>query len=386
MSLIFEEIIQNNYLKVVASIVLSTIVTWRAIPIIINICEIRGIKENPIKRSSHSEPTPTFGGIGIFAGTLIGYLIWSFGDEEYLIHKILAGMVILFFLGLKDDLFALAPLKKIGSQIIASSLVVIGGDLRITSFFGILGVHEVPYVVSVIFTIFLFVALINSFNLIDGIDGLAGGIGMISSGAFGLWFALNGYWSIAALSCSLSASLLGFLRYNFSKTSKIFMGDTGSLLVGYLVTIFAVKFVQLNQYYNFSPGENYVSAPVIAVAILCVPIFDTLRVFGLRILKGKSPFTADRLHVHHLLVDNGMSHIKASIALCAGTIVISLFTYYLRIFLNNTTLTVYVLGVFGAYLLIGNYLEIRRFKLKKEEQKKQKRDAALGLQRSINPN
>jgi UDP-N-acetylmuramyl pentapeptide phosphotransferase/UDP-N-acetylglucosamine-1-phosphate transferase len=230
------------------------------------------------------------------------------------------------------------------------------------------------------------VALINSINLIDGIDGLAGGIGMIASGAFGLWFSLNEYWSLACLSLALSASLLGFLRYNFSKTNKIFMGDTGSLIVGYLITIFAVKFVHLNQFYNFSPGDNYVSAPVIAIAILSVPIFDTLRVFSLRTIKRKSPFKADRLHLHHLLVDNGMSHLGASFSLYAFTILISLFTFFLRSFFTNTALSVYVIGVFGIYLLACNSLEIRRFKIKLKELKAKNSDSQLISGSFFNPN
>src|SRR5690606_24051151 len=147
---------------------------------------MRNLLESPVKRSSHISPTPTFGGVGIFAGVTISYMIWNFEDEGFLLHKVFAGLVILFFLGLKDDLYAVAPLKKLGSQIIVSILVVVGGDLRITSFFGIFGIHEVSYFLGVAITILTLVALINAFNLIDGIDGLAGGIGMISSGGLGL--------------------------------------------------------------------------------------------------------------------------------------------------------------------------------------------------------
>jgi UDP-GlcNAc:undecaprenyl-phosphate GlcNAc-1-phosphate transferase len=354
----FEKIINEPIIQIALSMLLSLGITWRAIPVIRQICQLRGLMENPIKRSSHSSPTPTFGGVAIFGGTLIGYMIWNFGDEEFLIHKAIAGLVILFFLGLKDDMFSLVPLKKIASQIVASGLVVIGSDLRITSFFGVFGVHDIPYVVSVVFTIFLFVALINSFNLIDGIDGLSGGIGMIASSGFGLWFFLNGYWSLACLSMSLSASLLGFLRYNYSKDQKIFMGDTGSLIVGYLVTILAVKFVSLGQSYNFSPGDNMVSAPLLAIVLLCVPIFDTLRVFSVRILRGKSPFSADR----NLLVDTGMNHLASSMILYAATIGLTIFTYFLRTFFSNTTLSLYVMSIFGIYLAICKWLEIRRFR------------------------
>jgi UDP-GlcNAc:undecaprenyl-phosphate GlcNAc-1-phosphate transferase len=367
MNFVFESIVNDKVVQILISMAISLGITWSSIPVIINICNISGLMENPIKRSSHDIPTPTFGGVGIFAGTMIGYMLWNFGDEDFLLHKVFAGLVVLFFLGIKDDLYALAPIKKLGSQVLASSLVVIGSDLRITDFFGIFGIQEIPYVWSVLFTIFLFVALINSFNLIDGIDGLAGGIGMISSGGFGLWFILNDYWSLACLSLSLSASLFAFLRYNFSDTSKIFMGDTGSLIVGYIVTILAVKFVQLNVSANYTFNSSMVNAPVIAIVLLGVPIFDTLRVFGLRILKGKSPFKADRLHLHHLMVDNGLSHIATSLSLYFITISLTLFTYYLRTFFTNTQLSIFILGLFVVYLGISNFLELRRFKMHKQK-------------------
>ncbi|NBA87602.1 undecaprenyl/decaprenyl-phosphate alpha-N-acetylglucosaminyl 1-phosphate transferase [Emticicia sp. CRIBPO] len=394
MNLIFENLVADKNLQILISMVFALSITWRSIPVIINICNLKGLMEESIKRSSHETPTPTFGGVAIFAGTLIGYMMWNFQDEGVLLHKVFAGLVILFFLGIKDDLFPLAPIKKLGSQVLVSTLIVVGSDLRITNFFGTFGIYEIPYLVSVLFSIFLFVALINSFNLIDGIDGLSGGIGMISSGGFGLWFILNGHWSLACLSLSLSASLLGFLRYNFSQTNKIFMGDTGSLIVGYIVTILAIQFVQLNVSENFLYNSKFVNAPVLAVVLLCVPIFDTLRVFGLRILKGKSPFKADRLHLHHLMIDNGMTHLSASVSLYITTVVLTLITYYLRQFFTNTELSLFVIGLFGVYLMVSYSLEVRRYRIhkqkitNKDEEVKSNSNGkpALKFQSSINPN
>lgn len=365
MNLIFENLIIDKNFQLLISMIFSLLVTWRSIPVIINICNLKGLMVDPIKRSSHETPTPTFGGVAIFAGTLIGYMIWNFGDEGFLLHKVFLGLVVLFFLGIKDDLFALDALKKLASQVLVAVLVVVGSDLRITSFFGIFGVYELPYLVSILFTIFLFVALINSFNLIDGIDGLSGGIGMIASAGFSLWFALNQHWSLACLGFSLSASLLGFLRYNFSTTNKIFMGDTGSLIVGYLISVLAIQFVQFNVF-NTNANSVYQNAPVIAIVLLCVPIFDTIRVFGLRIIKGKSPFNADRLHLHHLLVDNGFSHIRASFILYFFTLFLTSLTYFLRKYFTNTQLSFTLIALFGLYLLVSYYLEIRRLKNHKQ--------------------
>lgn len=393
MNFIFENLFIEKSYQLVISMVLSFAITWRSIPVIINICNLKGLMVDPIKRSSHETPTPTFGGVAIFASTLIGYMLWNFNDEGFLLHKVFAGLVILFFLGIKDDLFALDALKKLGSQVLVAILVVVGSDLRITSFFGIFGIYELPYIVSAAFTIFLIVALINSFNLIDGVDGLSGGIAMIASAGFALWFALNNEWSLACLGFSMSASLLGFLRYNFSPTNKIFMGDTGSLIVGFVVAVLAIKFVQFNVF-NTNPNSVYRNAPVIAIILLSVPIFDTLRVFGLRIIKGKSPFKADRLHLHHLMVDNGLSHIATSFILYFATISLTTFTYVLRKYFTNTQLSLSLLVLFVGYLLIARQLEIRRLKFYKqritnkevEKNIKANRKPTLKFERSINPN
>ena len=391
MNFIFENLFLEKSYQVSISMILSFLITWRSIPVIINICNLKGLMVDPIKRSSHETPTPTFGGVAIFASTLIGYMLWNFNDEGFLLHKVFAGLVILFFLGIKDDLFALDALKKLGSQVLVAVIVVVGSDLRITSFFGIFGVYELHYIVSILFTIFLIVALINSYNLIDGVDGLSGGIGMIASAGFGLWFALNDEWSLACLGFSLAASLLGFLRYNFSPNNKIFMGDTGSLIVGFIISVLAIKFVDHNVH-NTNPDTVYKNAPVIAIILVCVPIFDTLRVFGLRILKGKSPFKADRLHLHHLMVDNGLSHIATSFILYFATISLTAITYIMRKFYTNTQLSMFLIVLFVAYLLIARNLEVRRLRYHKQKISNKELDnnvskkPKIKFEGSINPN
>jgi UDP-GlcNAc:undecaprenyl-phosphate/decaprenyl-phosphate GlcNAc-1-phosphate transferase len=167
----FESLIPNQNIQILISAIVAMIINLRSIPVIINISGLRGLMDNPIKRSSHKTPTPTFGGVAIFAGTIIGYMIWNFGDEGILLHKVFVGTLILFFLGIKDDLYALSPTKKMIVQVMASAIVVVGSDLRISDLFGIFGISHIPYILSILLTIFVFVAMINAFNLIDGIDG-----------------------------------------------------------------------------------------------------------------------------------------------------------------------------------------------------------------------
>jgi len=363
----FESLIPDKQIQILISAIIAMFISLRSIPVIINISGLRGLMDNPVKRSSHKTPTPTFGGVAIFAGILIGYMIWNFGDEGILIHRVFAGTVILFFLGVKDDLYALSPTKKMIVQVLASAIVVIGSDLRISDLFGIFGISHIPYIISILLTIFIFVAMINSFNLIDGIDGLAGGIAMIASTGFGMWFLINHHYSLACLALCLAGSLVGFLRFNFSQNQKIFMGDTGSLIIGYIITVLAVKFIHLNVMHAWEADISFVSAPIIAVVILIIPIFDTIRVFSIRILRGKSPFKADRLHMHHLLIDNNLSHIQASFTLYITTIIFTVLTYYARSYFTNTELCFFILFLLICYFVTGNFLEVRRLKIKKVE-------------------
>lgn len=363
----FESLIPDKQIQILISAIIAMVISLRSIPVIINISGLRGLMDNPVKRSSHKTPTPTFGGVAIFAGILIGYMIWNFGDEGILIHKVFAGTVILFFLGVKDDLYALSPTKKMIVQVLASAIVVIGSDLRISDLFGIFGISHIPYIISILLTIFIFVAMINSFNLIDGIDGLAGGIAMIASTGFGMWFLVNHHYSLACLALCLAGSLVGFLRFNFSQNQKIFMGDTGSLIIGYIITVLAVKFIHLNVMHAWEADISFVSAPIIAVVILIIPIFDTIRVFSIRILRGKSPFRADRLHMHHLLIDNNLSHMQASFTLYFTTIIFTALTYFARSYFTNTELCFFILFLLICYFVTGNFLEVRRLKIKKVE-------------------
>ncbi|WP_158242783.1 MraY family glycosyltransferase [Siphonobacter sp. BAB-5405] len=337
--------------------------------------------KEPEARSAHSNRTPTLGGIAIFAGTMIGYFLWQPDGETHLHHLAIAGIIILFFTGVKDDILVIAPMKKMLAQIFASALVIIGADLRINDFFGILGIHQIPYLISVLLTVFIFIALTNAINLIDGIDGLAGGIGLIASMIFGSWFLLNAQYPLAILAASLSGSLLGFIRFNFSRTSKIFMGDTGSLILGFVLTLFAVKFIHLN-----TGAGAILDAPILAIVVLVVPIFDTLRVFIIRIMDGRSPFTPDKNHTHHILLAQGLSHFQATCALCGLTISLTGFFLLIRHSITTNQSLLILVGLFIAYNY-ASYLLIRRVgyvdpSLADTAQKKQiKREAKARLKK-----
>lgn len=356
MSNFFINLYHDRLFQVIISAIVACATSITAIPVIIKISRLKNLMADPGERSSHITKTPTLGGVAIFASTLISYFLWENPDEGQLIHLSISAIVILFFLGVKDDILILSPKKKMFVQVAVSALVVILADLRIENLFGIFGINEVPYILSLPLTVFVFIALINAINLIDGIDGLAGGIGMIAGGMFGLWFFLNEHFAMACLAASMSGSLFGFLRFNYSKTSKIFMGDTGSLIVGFLLSMFALKFIQLNIEYRFNPNASF-SAPILAIVVLIVPIFDTLRVFIVRLKDKKSPFIGDRNHLHHILIDSGLSHFQTSVILWTFTLISTILFLLISKTTDNTTSLYILIVLFAIYMWIAHMLK-----------------------------
>ena len=291
---------------------ISFIISAVSIPVIIRVAHLKNLTDDPDDgRKLHKNNTPTLGGIAIFAGALVTfsalYDLHGFNDLRF----ITPALVILFFAGVKDDLLILAPDKKLMVQIICAVLITYLGNLRITSLWGIMGIQEIPFWAGVLITVFLIIGLINAFNLIDGINGLAGTLGLLASLAFGTWFALNDFGSLTILSFSLAGALVGFLIFNYNR-AKIFMGDTGSMAVGFIIAIIAIRFIEANRLQLSTLKYPIINAPAVAFAILAIPLFDMIRVFVLRLSKKRSPFSADRNHIHHYFVDNGFSHAKST--------------------------------------------------------------------------
>ena len=237
--------------------------------------------------------------------------------------------------------------------------------MRISHFYGLFGISEIPYIISVLFTTFIFISVINAINLIDGIDGLAGTVGLLASLTFSYLFYELKLFALSTLSIGLAGSLIGFLRFNWSIKNKIFMGDTGSLILGFLLSFFAVKYIIFNSAYRYNPQLG-VDAPILMIILLIIPLFDTLRMFSIRILAGKSPFKGDRNHLHHLLIDSGLSHFSATLVLVSFNIII-LFTYYFvrQDFSNNQA----ILGLFVVFLIycFSSYLISERINSAKIE-------------------
>ena len=268
--------------------------------------------------------------------------------------SLLSATIILLFLGVKDDLVLMTPKKKLVIQLIAVSMVCVLQDVRITDFHGLLGIGVLPYFVSILFTVFVFVLVINSVNLIDGIDGLAASISILASLAFGIAFFMANNFMMTLLSAVLIGSLLGFLKYNFSDDRKIFMGDCGSLIVGFLLAYQGIKFLNINpenvQFYNSS------NSSILLLAILSYPMFDLLRVFVVRMMQNKSPFVEDKNHIHHRLLRLGLNHKQATFLLFVSNLTLMVITFFTIDLQINISLIVVV--CFGCLLYLLPFLSV----------------------------
>jgi UDP-GlcNAc:undecaprenyl-phosphate/decaprenyl-phosphate GlcNAc-1-phosphate transferase len=257
----------------------------------------------PDLRKAHINPIPTMGGIAVYAGMCAALFLWYHFTADVLTISFFFSLAMLFALGIMDDLKDIAAYYKFAIQFSVALLVTIAG-VRITSFNGLFGLYQLPLLFQYGVTIFAIVGITNAFNLIDGIDGLAGGLGFMSLIALGLFLTLSGQASLALIAFALAGGLLGFLYYNFNP-ARIFMGDTGSLVLGFTIAVLCIRLIQVN---TDSAVPYIANIPVIALSVVLIPVFDTLRVFSLRIGHGKSPFHPDKTHIHHLLTNNGWSH------------------------------------------------------------------------------
>ena len=327
--------------------VLAFSITHATIPAVIRVAREKHLLEEPNGRSSHFEKTPRLGGIAIFASLAIVFLLVAhlYPTTMGPSHLILPPLIILFFIGLKDDILVIDPYKKLAAQLIAASIIIACANIRIGSLFGLFGIYELPYLVSFLLTLFIFVVVVNAYNLIDGIDGLAGSLGIVAALVFGIYFYLVDTGWAVVLSATLIGSLASFLCFNYSEENKMFMGDSGSLIVGFVLAVLAITFIQINEADNPYPILN---APTIAVVILAIPLFDALRVFSQRILAGRNPFRADRNHIHHFMVDNGFSHGRTSMLLAGVSLVLISISFF---WLDQASVAYSFAELTGAFLV-----------------------------------
>jgi UDP-GlcNAc:undecaprenyl-phosphate/decaprenyl-phosphate GlcNAc-1-phosphate transferase len=349
---------------IVLSLLVSFFVVYFSIPSIVTVSNLRGLFDKPGNRKLHDKNIPNLGGIAIFAGIVLSMTLFldSVNNREFLL--LITGMTVLFFIGLKDDILVIAPKKKLIGELFAILILVIFGGVRFTSLHGFIGIYGLNEYASIALTTFVMIVIINAFNLIDGIDGLAAGTGILISITFGIWFYLIGQIDFAILSAAVIGAYIAFFGYNvFGSSNKIFMGDTGSLLLGFLVSLLVVRFNEIHIAY-IGP-YSFKSAPAVSFGILIVPMFDTIRVFVLRVYRGQSPFKADKNHVHHRLLKLGFSHVESTLIITSVNI---LFIVLMIVFNSIGLLPLMFINLSLALV----FLAFTEFFIKKQKQKQKR--------------
>lgn len=304
-------------------------ITVVLIPAIVEIAKAKGLYDVPDNRKSHSKNIPTLGGLAIFTGFAFSSLLFFNGTAFPKFQFLVAGLLIIFYTGFKDDIIGISPFKKFMAQVIAALIITVMGGIRLSNLHGFIGIDGINPHVGLLVTVVTIVGITNCFNLLDGIDGLSASIGLLVSGTFGVWFYLIAEYDWAMLSTGLVGSFLGFFFFNvFGKKNKIFMGDTGSLILGFIISILAIKFNEFNV--NLNSIYHIRAAPSVSIGIIMIPLFDTLRVFVTRIFKGRPPFMPDRTHIHHYLLDLGLSHFSSTAVLFITNIFFIIVAFALR--------------------------------------------------------
>lgn len=343
---------------IITASLISFFGTFLVMPSVIKLAIKKRILSAGGGRNAHEGFTPNIGGIAIFMGLLLsnlfllGFYIHQISSESPFLdfdsfHKFLSyiivtvSCIIMFIVGLSDDLTSLSSRLRFAIQIIVAFCLTYYGDIRIESLNGLFGINDLPYSISIIFSMIVVIFIINSFNLTDGLDSLATSLGIYILASFGVLFLLSNHFYDATLCFASVSSLFAFWFYN-RPPAKIFMGDSGSLVIGVIIAYSAIKLC------NFPIDTSGTINPVFILCVIAYPSVDTLRVFIVRIFSGKSPFTADRNHIHHLLVDKDFNHGWAAFFAVMYCIVLTFICFFVR---DNITLS-FVIMVFLAILFI----------------------------------
>lgn len=342
--------LDNIFILSVLVITLSFLMSYRTLPVIAYVSSIKNLTAKPNERSSHKNKIPHLGGLGVsFGAFFICAFFGSFmldNNEMSILLSIAASLVIVFSAGIKDDIIGLSPKLKLFVEIFSSFIFILLTDIRIDSFYGLFGVYDIPIIASYFYTIFVFVVIINSYNLTDGIDGLAASIAIIILSFF-LYYFINVHSILGIIStCSMLGGILAFLRFNIiNNKQKIFMGDVGTLVIGYVLAVFTTIILSS----DFSSIDFIPNKPVYILTLFAYPFLDTLRVFIIRGISGKSPFVADKNHFHHKLLKLGFSHVQSTafiVLYCLIVISCSFFLYdphILKHFLSILILSIFLL-------------------------------------------
>ena len=352
---------RSNYELFLGCLFLGTfLVTFYLIPKVLWVSKEKNLTAAVVGRSSHTVETPSFGGVAFFITLILVLSLIQSMRLSYVGNHLIAAITVLFMVGLKDDLVVSTARVKFFGQITATSFIIFSPELHLSSLEGFWGIYEITEALGFVLKGILVIALINAYNLIDGIDGLASMVGIVISACFALVFYSTDQPFYALVSISLTGILSAFLRFNFSRGHrKIFMGDSGSLVVGLVLAFLGIRILVMEPFLPLMrEGHEPANRLLFLACVLFLPIFDTLRVIIIRKLSGTSPFSPDRNHCHHVLLDLGFSHKKASLFLASLNALVILAYLYVSTALSNLWLSLFVLGIYAAVFFL--FFELKK--------------------------
>lgn len=329
-------------------------ISFFMIPVIIKLTHRRQLLDFPGIRKIHQIPTPTMGGIAVFASLLITLLLSVDFKNSPQVPGFLTALTIIFFVGLKDDILFFSPAKKFAGQLVAVLLLAYQGYYQLNSFDGFLGIGMLSPATSFLFTTFTMLVIINAFNLIDGVDGLAAILGLFSTLFLGIVFWFQGDKTHALIAFVSASSLLAFLLYNWSP-AKIFLGDTGSLLIGLINAVLVIRFISTRS--DISQAD-FPAAPAVGIALLFIPMADMLRLVIVRMVHGNSPFEPDMQHFHHLLLGKGLTHRQVTLFILGLNALFVIYACNFQHF-GNTILIISMFVMALLVLLVLNRVSFR---------------------------
>ena len=302
-------------------------------------------------RSSHTAPIPAFGGISLFVVFVCTALTMLGIGSSHSIGFVLLSAFILFMSGLKDDLMGTSARTKLLVQIGTAVLVLLNSEFTVTHLSGFFGIGEVTPLAGFLISLGFIVFLVNAYNLIDGIDGLAGIIAIVAFSVFGVYHYVNDNLFLAVIMASMIGALVSFLTWNFAdQKRKMFMGDAGSLVIGFILAVNALVTIA-GQPANPEPLFVPQNAVIFILSILVIPILDTLRIIMIRLSNGQKPWVADRNHMHHLLLDKGLTHKQATFCL-ASLQVIAIIGYVSINNLGSIAQHLFILSLYSTYVVL----------------------------------
>lgn len=319
-----------------------------------------GIVDNPNARKLQRVPVPVFGGIVVYSGILVGGIVLSLFMWNWVMLYGLLGMTIMMMIGMWDDVKDISATLRFLIEIVLVSAFMALTGVYIDDFHGLFGINELEPWFAIPFSIIAGVGLINAVNLIDGVDGYSSGYGMMACVCFGIC-----YWTVwsptmVCMNLVVIGSLLPFFMHNvFGQKSRMFIGDGGTLMLGMWMTVCAFYALSSTQQCD-KLADQGLSLSGFVLAVLCIPVFDTLRVMTMRILRGKSPFSPDKTHLHHLFIDMGFSHLGAALFIIMinfAIVLVGLALWRLGASIDVQTIVVAILGflvTFGFYKFMKN--------------------------------